>query len=328
MAKSRGLERLETGVIVTVISVLVWLYAEGENVVTRQQPMLVRFVPPAGQELAIQPQDAVEVVATIRASTGEMSRLDEALRDGVNIEVGPKSNGDGGPQTVVLKDALALSELRTLGVNILDTDPPTARVRVEQLVTRKLPIVAGPSRVQLAGVPTFTPAEISVRMPRSLAERYANSKVVAQMNAIDMSAFDTNTSVTAPVPLELPVELRSTWTEPERQTVQATFAIRKQTETIHLPTMRIRVSVDPLLLREYYIEPVSDVVLRDVELTGPRDTIQAIAEGQTPVWAELRPTRAEVESGVTSLIPVIVAPPGVTAAAPDPVQVTIRRRTP
>lgn len=329
MAKSQGLEKLETGAIVTVITVLVWLYAEGENIVERQQRMSVRFVPPAGQDLAIVPQDPLEVVATVRGSTGEISALDDALIDGVRIEVAPQGNGAGSSQTIVLKDALSRSAVGGMGVNILDTDPPTKSVRVEQLVTRKFAVVAAPpKRLKLAGTPEFSPAEVSLRVPRSLADRYAGLTVAAHMDALDESEYDVNTSVTAQVPLELPSELRSPWTELERQTVQATFTIRKQTETTTLPTMRIRLNIDPLLLREYEIEPDSDVVLRDVRLSGPSDAIQAIVDGRTQVWAELRPTRDQVERGVTSLAPVVVAPPGVSSDPPEPVQVTIRRRVP
>jgi len=43
--------RLETIIVVTVITVLIWLYAEGENVQRYTRSVMVQFVPPPGQTL-------------------------------------------------------------------------------------------------------------------------------------------------------------------------------------------------------------------------------------------------------------------------------------
>lgn len=323
------LPRLETGLIVTVISVLVWLYAEGENVQLHpNQRLLVEFVAPAGQSLAIDPQDPVEILVSFRASAGEMGLLEEKLRAGpIQIPVGNGTESESNEQTVVLKDALDRSAIGSLGINITDTDPVTETVRAEPLVTRRLPIAEAPTRVQFGTPPKFEPAQVAVTLPRSLAEAAENAKVLARLDTLNLNEYEANTDVTASVPLELPAPLRSPWTTLGAATAQVTFNIRKLSDSIVLPTVPLRVSADPLLLQEFDVLVAQDgMMLRDVRLSGPSDVIEAIRKNEVRIWAELRPTREQVERGDTSLTPVLVTPPGIAFEPPEPVAVTVQRR--
>lgn len=329
MSKGKFISKLETGVIVTIISVLVWLYAEGENVLEyNNQRMQVRFVPPPGQELAVTPQEAIPILVSIRASAGEMGWLKEQIRQGpIEIEVQPDSDQDSPHQTVLLETALAETELGRLGINITGTDPKTRTVRVEPLVTRKVSIEAAPTDVQFAERPTFRPREVTVTLPESLAALAEEASIIGRIDALNLSAYEVNTDVVATVPLELPDGLQVPWTTLSQSTAQVTFNIRKLTDSVVIPRMPIRISVDPLSLEQFdVVLNQSDIVLRDVRLTGPSDVIQSIREEEVRVWAELRPTNDELQRGVSSLTPVIVAPQDVTHQPPDPIPVTIRAK--
>lgn len=326
-------EKIETGVIVTVIAVLVWLYAEGENVQTyNNEQLLVRFVPVAGQELAIDPQDT-EILVSFRAAAGERSSLEEMLRDGpIEIKVGNELDSGSPVQTIVLRDALERSDIGSLGINIIDTSPATKQVRVEPLVTRRLPVEPAKTDVQFAETPVVTPSEVTVKLPRSLAEQAGDLPAIARLDLLDLGGYDENTDVTATTPVDVPEPLRSPWTTVSPATVQVRFNIRKLTDSVRLPNIPLRINADPLTLQEYdIILGPSDIVLRDVRFSGPSDEIEAIASGETKVWAELRPTREQIERAASGtepvmLSPVIITPPGVQADLPDPVPVTIRRK--
>lgn len=329
MAKRKVFEKVETGVIVTVISVLVWLYAEGENVLTfNNQRMQVQFVAPPGQDLAVVPQGPVPILVSVRASAGEIDQFEEMIRKGpIRIEVEVDPEADSPTQTLVLKEALLASKVGSLGVNILQTDPATRTVHAEPLVTRKLPVVSGPTDVQFAEPPAFVPREVAVTLPRSLARASKDNRVIARVDALNLSSYDVNTDTVATVPLEAPQAMQGPWTTLAQPTAQMTFNIRKLTDTYRIPTVQLRINTDPLTLKDFEIGIAqSDMLLRDVRVTGPSDVVAAIRAGDARVWAELRPTRDQAERGVEALTPVIVAPEGVTFAPPAPVPVTIRRK--
>lgn len=321
--------KIETGVIVTMISVLVWLYAEGENVLDfNNQRMQVRFVAPPGQHLAITPQEPVPILVSIRASAGEKGWLDEQIRQGpIIIEVQPDSDPASSTQTVLLQTALAQSPLGRLGINITATDPQTKTIQVEQLVTRKLPVTAAPTDVQFAERPIFEPREVTVTLPESVAKTADEARVIGRLDALNLGSYEVNSDVVATVPLEAPPHLQTPWTVLSQSTAQVTFNIRKLTDTLVIPRVPIRISADPLSLEEFEIGlNQSDIVLRDVRLSGPSDVIQAIRDERVRVWAELRPTNDELQRGVTTLTPVIVTPDGISFDPPDPVPVTIQRK--
>jgi hypothetical protein len=333
MTRSKLWQRVETGLIVTLISVLVWLYAEGENVQAHNNERVrVAFVAEGGQELAIDPQET-EILASFRASTGEMSWLADRLRRGpLEIPIRPPQDSASPVQTLVLRDALQRSAIGSLGINILDTNPVTMSVRVEPLVTRRVKVVAPPIDVQFAEPPTFVPDELTVTLPRSVADAAAIAPLVARMDLLDLSAYDTNTDTSATVTVEPASELRTPWTRLSQPTVQVRFNIRKLTDTVRLPNIPIRIAADPLTLQEYDIGlSASDLVVRDVRFTGAADEIEQIATGATRVWAELRLTREQIERAASTNAPVmvtptVIAPEGVAAEVPEPIPVTIRRR--
>lgn len=328
MTRSQFLDRLETVVIVTVISVLVWLYAEGENVQTYTNARVrVKFVPPTGQELAIEPSEPLEVLLNIRASAGEMSRFERFVRDNagiVPIEVGEERNG----AVVVLREALGGTQLGAMGLNITSTSPEHASITVEPLVTRRLTVAPTEAPVQLAKPPTVEPPAVEVTMRASLAELADGLALTARLpqRPEDYATFEVNTPETLEVPLEVPPALVDPWTELADANAEVTFTIRKLTDTYRPDYIPIRISLDPLMLRQYEVEPL-ELVLREVTLTGPSDAIERIRRGEERVEAMLRPTNEQLERGVETLQPVIVAPSGVTTASPPPpVAVRIQRK--
>ena len=79
----RGLcDKIETFCVVTLITCLVWLYAEGENLVQYSQPVRVRFVGPVGTDLAITPRELINVDITFRASKSQLADLNALVAKG------------------------------------------------------------------------------------------------------------------------------------------------------------------------------------------------------------------------------------------------------
>lgn len=317
------LQRAETIVIVTVISVLVWLYAEGENVQTyTDKRVLVKLLPPPGRDLAIRP-DTIDVRLNMRASAGEADRLDGIIRNGaVELEVGEEDNG----KVLVLREALQDTVIGNIGLNITSTSPDYEQLSVEPLVQRRLPVNVATTSVQFARQPTVEPREVTVTMRESVAGQVGTGSAVADLSGVDFTPFEANTPQTIEVPIALPDAIADDWTEPETATARVTFTVRKTTDTFKPDRLPIRISADPLLLQQYDVEP-TELVLQDVTLVGPSDAIERVRRGEERVYAELRPTSEQLEGGVEALTPALVAPPGVSTAQPlPPIPVRVERQ--
>jgi hypothetical protein len=327
MKKGELLERVETVVMVTVIAVLVWLYAEGENVQPYNNERLqVKFVAPPGQDLAIDPS-RTEVLASFRASSGKYRAFKDMVgRGAISVEVSDKDNAS--EQVVVLKDVLGQTSLVDIGINLLETDPPTKTLRVERIEEVTLPIEVDWGDLELAQPPTKEPLEAVVKLPASLASQAEGQKLVAKLDPEELKRLAVNVPLTREVPLALPPALQAAkGVTLNGQTVKVTFTIKNQTDTFVPPSIPIHLNAPPPVFDQYSIELDQEQrVLAGVTLTGAANVIETIKSGEVKVWAELRLRISDVKPGVQSVVPFVVVPPGVTFDPPPPVQVTITPR--
>src|SRR5690625_3241433 len=128
MHKSVWRERIETIIVVTIITILVWLYAEGESVKTYQEPIRVKFVAAPGYDFRINPnmrtdtQGAVDVKLTYQASASQHQEFRQKIgHNTVHIPI-TKS----GQVAVSIKDELINnSQISQLGLNIKQANPAT-----------------------------------------------------------------------------------------------------------------------------------------------------------------------------------------------------------
>ena len=337
--------RLQTWLIVTVIAVLVWLYAEGEAVTEKTEQLQIKFVPPPGVQLAIEPvtrslsnSDAtLPVFATFRASTGQMDQVRQITNEGpIEIVVNAQPDSQSPEQVIIFRDKLQDTKLGLLGINIVDTNPATATVRVEPLRTEMLDVTVDVGDVQLAGLPTIEPAKVPVTMPVRIADAMRGVRVVAQLDELDLSQYLANEEHTVnAVPLELPDELQRKWVELGRDSVKVTFTIRKQTDTWTISYLPVEIQASPLLLRRFSLDiRDEDLNLLEVKLQGPADVVDRIRKKELPVSAAIYPSIDELEtalgqgSSATLSVPVkLTLPQGVIVQSPmSHVQVKVTRR--
>lgn len=330
MKKSALREAIETGIVVTLITVLVWLYAEGESVRTYKEDVRVKFVAPPAQNLLIKPdsptdnQGAIRVHVTFRASAHQ--RQEFRLKTIHNILKIPVS-ATPSQQTVVLKDALRQqTPIGELGLNIQQTDPQTENLTVEQLSTVTLPVQVDAGNLHLAQSPTVQPAQVQVSLPKQFVRRTTNAYVTAALTDLDPDQLTkVGVQQTVPVHLSLPVYLRGINAQVLTRTAKITFTIENLTDTITLPSIPIHINATPLLLRRYQVKLSSDkMVLPNVKLTGPADQINKIRQKQIKIWAEIRPTMGQMSRGVTTVPLYIHKPADVQVVSPiQPVPITV-----
>jgi len=324
-------ESIETYLIVTVITAMVWLYAEGENARSYSDVAVqVRFVSPPGADLAITPDQEQTVKLSFRSSTGAFQNLTRLIAQGP-IELPVSVSASGEPeQSVVLEPLLLESALGDIGISDLTVQPEVMPVRVEQMVTVPLPVSVRTGDVRLAGPPQVEPLQVSARLPSSLANGQRPPRLEVRLDSTDLTALEVNVPHTLDLPLQLPARLAGSRVTLDQATARVTFTIRKQSDSYTIPLVPILVVGPPSQMADYELTLDENLrVLRDVRVSGPSDAIERIRSGDTQVVAQFRLTASDLEQQVTSAPLTLTLPQGVQAEGVVPaISFTIAPRTP
>ncbi|MEM9253533.1 MAG: hypothetical protein AAGB29_14410 [Planctomycetota bacterium] len=321
-------EHLEAIVITTLVASLVWLWAEGKDVRRYVDEVVpVELVAPTGMEgaLVIEPT-TLEVQATFETSSAQYDEFIDVIDEGpVLVTVSPPGEGDTSLAPLNLQAELEAGLFSSLRIDLEELQPGAVEVRVDRLVERTLPVsLLYPSDASLAQPPSAQPSEAIVRLPASLAEAAGETNFRVRLTSEMLSAAAAGEPVTLTVPLELPEALRSAQTELLTRSVDVTFTVTRQTETLTIERLTVQVRQSPLVMRRYdVVLPEDEWFVRDIELSGPASAIAAIRAGEDVVTAEIAPTLDDLERGVTSLPVEIETPTGVEVVSPIP-QVAIQ----
>lgn len=318
------LEHLKLLVVVTAITGLVWLYAEGENVKSNTVTASLQLVAPPGADLEIRPAQPQTVQMTIRCSAAKLAEVQRRFQSGpVNLElVGDPSKADG-RQVVVLRDALAgNSQIVKLGVNIVELQPATLEAFVDTKSQVTLQISVNTGDAQLAGAPTVVPKEVTLTVPSSLAAALRGTKLEARIDPQELAKREVAVPHTLDVDLTVPAEFRMTKTPPVLPRVKVTFTVRRLVETLALPLVPLRLDLSPADSVRFSVSlSPDDRFLRDLIVTGPADILERIRKREFEIWASLRLTTEELEKAATDASPVTKIPE-ITSRPPLPSTVT------
>lgn len=133
--RSRLLTQLKTFATVTVVTVLIWLYAEGENVHAHEITFLVEFEPPPRWALAARTAELqpLPVRMTFRSTLGQLAEVQRRTQGGpLHCRVAEGAGSTPSGETVILRDWLeSNSPLASMGINIDDVKPPAISVTLE-----------------------------------------------------------------------------------------------------------------------------------------------------------------------------------------------------
>ncbi|MEM6460117.1 MAG: hypothetical protein AAF710_12080 [Planctomycetota bacterium] len=339
MAQRKFHEKVETWIVVTVISVLVWLYAEAT--VLQQPPpqrIQVSFVEPTGG-YALDPDAPESVLVTFRASSSQIQEFRGLTTLPLTVELDPGNAQTVQQRTVILDEALLRAGLGELGITDLEVEPTTMDVRLRPLRDVSLPVVVDPGALNVgAAVPVAEPASVTVTAPLDVIEAIEGQPVVARLaEAPAPSEGVERQRVATNVPLVFPdaLDLSGRWTRTSDFTVRVNYTLADDNATTVVPRVPLYVSLPVDLQLRYTLAPADQTnFLRDVELQGPAETIRRLEEdidaGGLPVRAELTLTDlTRIDQDTASERPTILAPPGVTPVQlPDAMDITLRRRSP
>ncbi len=337
------IQKLETLVVVTVVAVLVWLYAEGASTKERsREPVSIRFVAPDGRErdFAVSPNQAVSASVSFKGSSGQVQKFLDLVRDPIELTVEPPDS-EQNTRTLVLADAMVRNaDFAKLGLGSIAVEPATWEVTMRPMVTATLRVEVEEGDVALdpATTPVATPDTVEITAPVDVVDALGEAVVVARLDrgALPEPALDPTAGgrekVARNIVLEFPrgVDRRSPWTRISNQVVRVNYTLADPDATVMVKRVPLYVNLPVGTQQAYRVIPNDgQQFLFDVELRGPKGLIDRIDEGDPdyPVTAEIRIRDVAGIERVTDEQPVVVAPPGVTVVgSPARVGLRVERR--
>ncbi len=271
-------ESLRTLVWVVPITLLIWIYAEREQIVYPESGpnasnILIRFVPSEG--FAIEPSNGQQTVNL--KLTGPKDSIDHVRdlltqgdRKGVPIDLGQALKpGDNQPINVV-EHIQNFSTFKNNGVTVVDSQPPNISVNIDSIVTREFPVELATADRQTLSQSRFNPPKVSVQGPSKLLN---NQHVIAVLSQA-IKAAGENPAQT--VPVELATQNPFLTLSPSK--VSATLVAQASDKTTTVRSIALWVHVSAGTLKTYDVLSVNggDDTLGTTELVGPPEQIDSI----------------------------------------------------
>jgi hypothetical protein len=337
---------IKTALLVGLVTSLIWLWAEAESLSTISASPRVEFVA-GGTELYPRLVEGGlgfggAVRLRLAGSTTAIDRAQRLLSSVVRFVPGvgamPATTGE---QTINLREALEQHpDFRKLGVTIVEADPPTVRIALDEMVTRSLPVRVAGGQGLLAGEPSPDLRTATVTFPSSALPKGTDPDTLAVVARLEEGVLDrlpddgprpVRARLTLPEPLAaaaaagVPVTL-----SPESVTV--IVRVRSRTESLTVPTVPVWVSLPPDEAGKWDVE-LLDPYLRDVTISGPRDAVAALRERAEGLIAFVQLGSDDLERtagvGVTTKGVVFATAPSVLSfsGAETAVRVKVTRRS-
>ncbi|MEM1331030.1 MAG: hypothetical protein AAGG07_10755 [Planctomycetota bacterium] len=297
------LERLPSLALVTLVTLLIWVFAEGQSVRRQTRDLDISIAMPAESRLLTVLDDdwSARAEITLEGSAASLDAALRQLRPGVRLVAGENFSDAPGEFSLDLLDAIRGTEmLRGLGVTVAAVEPPELRVRVERLVTATAVVRASAPEGVLAGPPTILPAEVTLSFPGSLRDALPDPLELTavldrdQLEALDRGRQQTVTGVRLSLPEPL-ATARGVRAEPGE--VNVTLTLVDTTRSVDVPIVPVHVRLSPLALSDWDIE-LADPFVRGVTIRGPGEAIEALPRndsGELRLIATLALSPDEIE---------------------------------
>lgn len=281
---------VRTFLLVTVVSLLIWTFAEGQSLQTERVTAEIDFGSDQSTTHTVAVLDDTwqsRAEIQLEGSASRLDDLDAVMRGRLAIIPGmeglPRTDGE---HTVDLQRALRdHPQIQSRGVTVLAVTPPTVRVRVNELTTVRLPVRVEAPSGELEGVATPAIAEVEVRLPSQAAAALPESAaVIARIRPADLAGLQVGRRETLRgVRLEPGPELGALESvRLLRDRVDIALTVRSKTATTIIPSVPVFLVISPDEMDRWEVEiPLEEQSLRNVRVTGPSEVIGRIEDPTT-----------------------------------------------
>lgn len=293
-------ERLWTYLLVTVVAVLIWLWAAAETRDQGSASFTVQFAPAAPSDQIVTPREK-KFAVELEGARLALQRARTLANAPIVLTVGNELPTLPGVYHTDVIDVLERNDgLLETGVRVLSADPPYVDLEIDDLVPITAAVVP-----MLTGLETderdVDPPQVTVHLPSRLRELVDEDLTVeAHLLQASLEQLEPGRTYNLPATLTLPQSLRtvrSATIDPPTATVS--FKVKSHIKAITLPTVRVQIAGPPEDQKEYLVE-IEDRSISDVTIKGEGTLIQQIERGQVTVVAILHLTTLEKERRIES----------------------------
>ncbi len=320
--------QIRTVILVSFLTILVWVLAESRMIQTRVvelQVVLLGTSADSEQHFVVQPiTDELWSSSIDLELEGSLASLDQAqreLRGRVQLAVGDQIPARAGIHDIDLRAVLRdLPSLRSHGVSIHSLSTELVKVEVDEIISIELPVrVELPASVALTGPPRSVPPTVTVQGPASQLAILEGRDAIAVPNPSTVASLPSGRLETVPgVTLTLPIvadpSLSPSWTpvlNPPRVDIRLTIRSLTQTTTIDRLPIQVLIAPGEVGRWDIALEPGSEDLV-SVQITGPTAALEAINNGTIVPSAALSLSFQELERAIsTKQVELLGLPDGV-----------------
>lgn len=323
-AKKRRLD-LKTGILVTLITMLIWLLAESRTVQLRVTDLSPRLEVGAAARQVVRPAPGFRLPETVKLTlSGSAAGVNEVIRSlegRLTLRVGIEIPASPGIHEIDLREVLRDSDLIVnAGVGVLEVNPDRISVEVDDLTSASLPVRVPPPEgvaFETQGSPRALPSTLTVRGPAAVLARLAGSEAVVRLDPARVAELiPGQPEIISRLRVSVPEDPDRWATTVEPEYVDVALTLRSRTQSLVLSAMPVQVLLAPGEVGRWRVtlQP-GDQDLVGIEVTGPSDQIERLRSGEIVPTALIALSFDELERGVESKVAEIQGlPPGVQVA--------------
>ena len=280
--------------LVTLITALIWLYAEGQDVTSVARTLELTLPARVGQTTVVSfndDRDSQRVSVHLSGAGTQLSELQQRLGTALELSLSPDDLPQSGKVPLRLDEMLGRAvvgkdSIAQWGVSVSNVQPAVVEVNVEQLETREVRVVLNAEGVELGGERKIEPATVALTAPKDLFMQYLASEdamyVEAVLDAEEIAQVQEGVPTSRPVALRMTeIFSESKHVSVEPKSVDVTFTIMRQRSSTRpenpLPVIWVVDQTDQYAV----VMSEGDRYLSDVTITGPSDLIQRIQDKDT-----------------------------------------------
>lgn len=294
--------RILTIVVVSIVSLLIWLVAESRTRSVESFPGRIEFVVAAGDgsaNFSVTPS-GIPVTVNVAGPAAAIRKARELLRrESLSIEV----PAEHGPHEVADLTALVnkLPSIRALGLDVESVDPDYQVLNIEERVPRLAtvrPVLPAESRVEDLSVEPKS-ATIYVLSP-DLKKLPETPIVEAIVDPLDLTSLDPGKDHTVNATLRLAGEhTLSAAATIDPPSAQVRFRLLGALQQLMVDRVRVVILTPPPNIGAFTVT-VAEPLLSDVMVESIPETISMIQSGERLVFAVVYLTTDEMEKRITS----------------------------
>ena len=289
---------LRTFFLVTIVTLLIWGFAESESVSETRVVARIEFRDSPERALLVTGDGrgslaadwSGEVSLSLSGSAGRLGIIREQLRNPLVLEVGQgEIPGEPGVHTLDLREVLRGVEPLGSGASLLSVDPPELGVEIRQLQEVEAAVTVLPPAGMLVTPAEVDPPIVRLRGPaEDIALLGDQPQVTVRLTTQDFASLEPGVRQTLPPKaVRLPdILAESVFARSIPRAVSVSVTPARATESFTAAVVPLYVKRPAFEADRYVVRvPETDRQIRDVKITGPSDVIRDIREGRTLVSA-------------------------------------------